>query len=501
MLPITYYFWNSYKKNGYSCGKLNRPLYDKRVNQWWKDWWKDSNLFVKKLVDSVLEDQAKTVKDNITTLEIQSNNIDKELKRIQSLKDEEENKTSIIFSNKKQILEQEKSEIEENFENNTLLEAQQLKWAKNLLKNLLEYLSTYAEEVKKTISNQWERLLQQRKSALKNNTKLTAQEIKENIIQKSETNNSKNEKWNNKLWRSLGYLIFLIFMCIFDIILWYWVVAQFFWMYEWDILINPKIASLFIAICFVPLVIWLIHLCVKGIWWSENKNLNKQLWRLSVVLIVIIVALYILQSSPQLLNNILRNNIWIILNQQPEILFRSFLLPSLFAWEIVIWLIDWDLILDYFWIWKRKWPNSLSKLINNWLYFLKSRKISNYAKEEKKAINDLINEMQKEDIPAFSEIKKDIKEVQSIIDPIRNKQAEKQEEYNQKLAIMKNKMEKNLEDYNMAVEEIEKKYAPEINRLEGIKRLNEIKINKLNHDLNQASIDVKEWILIWLIDK
>jgi len=126
------------------------------------------------------------------------------------------------------------------------------------------------------------------------------------------------------------------------------------------------------------------------------------------------------------------------------------------------------------------------------LYFLKSRKISNYAKEEKKAINDLINEMQKEDIPAFSEIKKDIKEVQSIIDPIRNKQAEKQEEYNQKLAIMKNKMEKNLEDYNMAVEEIEKKYAPEINRLEGIKRLNEIKINKLNHDLNQASIDVKE---------
>ena len=57
MLPITYYFWNSYKKSWYVRGKLDRAEYDKRVSQWWKD----SNVFVKKLVDSVLEDQAKTV--------------------------------------------------------------------------------------------------------------------------------------------------------------------------------------------------------------------------------------------------------------------------------------------------------------------------------------------------------------------------------------------------------------------------------------------------------
>jgi hypothetical protein len=35
------------------------------------------------LVDSVLEDQAKTVKDAITTLEIESNKADKELSRVQ----------------------------------------------------------------------------------------------------------------------------------------------------------------------------------------------------------------------------------------------------------------------------------------------------------------------------------------------------------------------------------------------------------------------------------
>ena len=100
--------------------------------------------------------------------------------------------------------------------------------------------------------------------------------------------------------------------------------------------------------------------------------------------------------------------------------------------------------------------------------------------------------MQSEEIPAFTEIKKDISEIQSILDPIRDKQAEKQEELNGKLATIKNKMDNNLKEYNKNIQEIEKKYAPEINRLENIKKNNEMKINKLNHDFNQASIDVKE---------
>jgi hypothetical protein len=62
-------------------------------------------------------------------------------------------------------------------------------------------------------------------------------------------------------------------------------------------------------------------------------------------------------------------------------------------------------------------------------------------------------------------------------------------------------MEKELSEYNTNLQWIAKKYAEEIWRLENIKRVNESKINKLNHDFNQASIDVKEWILIWLIDK
>jgi hypothetical protein len=62
-------------------------------------------------------------------------------------------------------------------------------------------------------------------------------------------------------------------------------------------------------------------------------------------------------------------------------------------------------------------------------------------------------------------------------------------------------MDRNLSEYKANLQTISNKYAWEINRLENIKRTNETKINKLKHDLNQASIDVKEWILIWLIDK
>ena len=497
MLPITYYFWNSYKKSWYVRGKLDRAEYDKRVGQWWKD----SNVFVKKLVDSVLEDQAKTVKDSITTLEIEYNKADKELNKVQSLKAEEERKTSEIFLNKKVILEQEKAKIDKEFEDNSLLDAQQLKWAKEILWKLLENLWEYSEEVKLWVKSQAERLLSQWKSSLKQNTKLTAQEIKDNIVPKEKNNNSWNDKWGNKLWSSLWYLIFLILMCIFDIILWYWVALDIFTVYEWNTLIDPKWAALFVALFVIPLAIWLIHFSVKGMGWWENKNMNKQLWIISVLFVIFIVVLYIFQSSPQLLKSVMWNELWSALAKKPEILFRSFLLPSLFAWEIIIWLINRDLILDYFWIWKKKWPNSLSKLITNWLYFLKSKRISSYAKEEKKLLENLVNEMQNEEVPAFTEIKKDISEIQSILDPIRDKQSQKVEEYNEKIANIKNRMDKNLKDYNANMQGIANKYADEIARYENIKKINELKINKLNHDLNQHCIEAKEGILIWLIDK
>jgi hypothetical protein len=60
--------------------------------------------------------------------------------------------------------------------------------------------------------------------------------------------------------------------------------------------------------------------------------------------------------------------------------------------------------------------------------------------------------MQSEEVPAFTEIKKDISEIQSILDPIRDKQSQKVEEYNEKIANIKNRMDKNLKDYNANIQ-------------------------------------------------
>ena len=497
MLPLTYYFWNGYKKSGYVRWKLDRGEYDKRVKQW-----KDSNVFVKKLVDSVLEDQAIIVKDSITSLEIESNKADKELQKIQSLKTEEEGKTAEIFSNKKKILEQEKERVEEEFANNSLLEINQLKKAKEILWNLSEFLWTYAEEVKNWVKLQWERLLGQRKAAIKYNTKLTAQEIKENISPKENNKESDKKDWGkwNVIWKSLWYLIILWIICIFDIFLGYvWIV----WFLRRSITQERAVVSLwlFLAAVLIPLAISLVHFAVV---WKEKWGATKQLWNITIIAVVFLLILYACQSAWQdrkiLTNNFTIWNLIDVLQKNPEFLLRCFIIPSLFAWEIIIGLINWDAILDYFWIWKKKWSNSLSRLITNALYFLKNKRISNYAKEEKKNIENLINEMQKEEVPAFAEIKKDIAEIQSILDPIRNKQSQKVEEFNEKIAEVKDRMDKNLLEYKSSLQGISNKYADELNRLENIKRVNEAKINKLNHDFNQASISVKEWILIWLID-
>ena len=126
------------------------------------------------------------------------------------------------------------------------------------------------------------------------------------------------------------------------------------------------------------------------------------------------------------------------------------------------------------------------------MYFLKSRKISNYAKEEKKALENIIADMQKEEIPAIAEIKKDIKEIQSVLEPIRNKQSEKEKECYEKLAIIERKKEKNQADYDASIKEIEDKYEPEIRRLDNIKKVNEIKINKIEHDFNKHAMEVEQ---------
>ena len=492
-------------------------MYDKWIEKLSKDAWKDgdlflknlinskdSDLFLKKLVDSEMWEQAKIVKDRITNLEIESNNADKELKRIKSLEAEEKAKIVEKFKCKEKALNQEKLKIEQNLEEYSLLESKQLEWAKETLGKLLDFLWNSVKEINTWVVEQSEKLKSQRKTALKHNTRLTAQEIKENILQKGNEGKDKNEKnkkelgkWNIK-WKSLWYFIILCITCIFDIFLGYtWI--------KWFLMdtIQLEWAAialwLFLAATLIPLVMAFIHALTIG---KREWKISKGLWTFMIYFIIFLLILYACQSVSKSQRAALQNltfwNLVNVLQQNPEFLLRCFIIPWLFAWEVIIDLIDWDLILDYFWIWKRKWPNSLSKLITNWLCFLKSRKISSYAKEEKNAIDSIITEMQKKGIPSFNKIKNDIREVQSVLDPIWNKQTEKQEEFNKKINIVDKKLDENLKERDTEIQEITNKYAPEIKRLKNIKNVNNYKIDKLTYNFNKHSNDTKEWIKIWL---
>ena len=147
---------------------------------------------------------------------------------------------------------------------------------------------------------------------------------------------------------------------------------------------------------------------------------------------------------------------------------------------------------------------SFGKILNfvsRGIYVLNSNKISNYAKEEQRALEKVITEMEDKEIPVWSLIKQDLSEVKSLFEPIRREQEKKLYEYTEKLNDINNQLIALTQEYAIEKDAIDKKYEDDIWELKTKKSINNEKINNLNHQFNQATIDVKEWLLIWLVDK
>ena len=109
--------------------------------------------------------------------------------------------------------------------------------------------------------------------------------------------------------------------------------------------------------------------------------------------------------------------------------------------------------------------------------------------------------MEDKEIPVWSLIKQDLSEVKSLFEPIRREQEKKLYEYTEKLNDINNQLIALTQEYAIEKDAIDKKYEDDIWELKTKKSINNEKINNLNHQFNQATIDVKEWLLIWLVDK
>lgn len=490
MLPISYYFWNSYKKSGYNRWKLDRDLYKKQIEQG-----KDGNAVIKKLVENVLDTQEKTVKDHVTNLEIEVNKIDKEIKQLQEAKSEELNQASQTFERKKQNLMQNQDEIVETYKRSSLMQEKTLRQIREMLWDFSEFLPIFTEEVKKILNTQKGALLDFRKWALTHNCTLTEKEIKEKIMIKKEQTPEEDEEISKKLRRSIWYAVILWIICLFDIFLWYVGIA---WFLRTELTSEWSVILLwwFLALVLIPIAVVLVHFSLVAI---KKWGIYKQLWIFAVFVVTWLLVFYASQSlgveDVKLLTPFSLWNLFIVLQKNPEFLLRCFIIPSLFAWEIIVELIDWDLLLK---------SMSFGKILNfvsRGIYVLNSNKISNYAKEEQRALEKVITEMEDKEIPVWSLIKQDLSEVKSLFEPIRREQEKKLYEYTEKLNDINNQLIALTQEYAIEKDAIDKKYEDDIWELKTKKSINNEKINNLNHQFNQATIDVKEWLLIWLVDK
>ena len=496
MLPFTYYFRNSYKKSWYARGKLSKMEYKQRVQDG-----KDTNLFVSNLVDNVLEDQKKTVDTHIEKLEREKNILNNALNTINQNKNEQIDIIKNKLDDENKILKWEKDKIQKEFEETSLLDSEKIATGREILKKLLEFLWLYSNEVQQTVKNQSDSILEQRKWILKKNIKLTVQEVQSQLKDNTTKTNDKIKIDRESLW----YFLILSLFCIFDVFLGYvWIV----WFLRRSIESEWWVVALwfFLALVLIPLAISIIHFSVVA---KEKWGVTKQLWTISIIVALILVIIYACQSVSKeewiLLHTISFNPLNLspfidVLKWNTEFLLRCFIIPSLFVGEILIDKINWDTILIYFGFWKHSSWSKIKSLIQKILFFLQSHKISKYAQEEQKELSKIIEEMKKEEVPVFVEVKKDINEINTILNPIMNSQEQKIQEYNTKMANIQAKMEENTWNYNKHITEINNRYAPDILTQENKKKIIENKINKLKQDYNQALVSAKEWILIGLID-
>lgn len=484
MLPLSYYFRNSYKKNWYARGKLSKTEY--------KQWVENTNVFVSNLVENVLESQKKTVDSAIWIFESQKNASKSALHEIMENKTKQINAIQEKMNQDNDILKTEQEKIKTNFEKESLIDSKKISYWKDLINQLLKRLDTVSEETNKTINDQSNRLKDKRNDCLKQNISLIKQEVKQFFSNVLNTENNSSSTWKVDK-KSMWFLFLLLVCCFFDVYLGYKMIL--------DISSNDVIFSISIALLIVPIAIILVHFSVEAQkqWW-----IYKTIWNLSVYFIIFLLIAYVMYSKNtefmKLLKNFSFGKLGEIFLSDVELILRSFIIPSLFVWEMLIDKINWDVVLNNLWFWKISFWKKISTLITKILFFLKNHKISKYAKEEQKEFNKIIEEMKSETIPSVIEIKKDLNNINSIFNPIVILQEQKISEYNEHMKKLQEKIDENTLLANQAITNIHNRYSADISKYETTIKNIDIKINKLKQDYNQALVSAKEWILIGLID-
>jgi hypothetical protein len=259
----------------------------------------------------------------------------------------------------------------------------------------------------------------------------------------------------------------------------------------------------FLAILFVPIIIWSVHYLSK-IFMSKATS-QKVFWAASLLCILWVVLLYVFQSLPSNVKGLFWNFwIWWLIMQNiiawksgMEFVFRALMIPSILVWEIIIETTNWNNISAFFWKYIKLWKY-MSKLVANWLLALNDRKLSIRLKDVKAEIAKNVEEIKNESTPDFSKIQEDIINLKDDINPIYNVVSWEKWLYEKEIEKIKSDLTKLKSIYDNDVSDINKSYKPLLDELNSEIKDYTKEMDKLNSWILTMERQARSWFMRWL---
>ena len=490
-MQLWYYFWNNFKKAGFTQWKLVKPLYESQVVKWKKS----PNSFIKEQTESVMETERAKTDAQIDLITKEIKNSEESIQTIQNTRDLEKRKLKDDYSEKISALTNEKKRVESCFATYTTWLAEKAKSTEELFSKLTEKLWEYAEETKEYIGKQSTKAKGSLDVILDNTKGFLLDDIKRDFLAYKAQD---TEKTSTPVLKSWIYSIILILLCSFDIVAWYISLNQ---ENMWQHWLNLFIAILLVAI-------WMVLVYFS---WTEMKKkwaLNQIIGLCCIILVIFIFAVYTalaleLGTREAIVDNIISpqgkiNDIIKIFMNDTHLTFfilRLLILPALFVWDILIKMIDIDAIVSSLHLW-----NWVSKLIDRWIFFFRKRAFAKCVEEEKEHYWEILEWLKKFPIPGSEEILFQIEKLESKVMPISNELITKRNECEANIKDIDGKIKDLLGEEAVKLDNIDKSYVAILAKEEvNIAKRNAI-INALNEQLWKAEISVREGIGLWLTD-
>ena len=487
MHPLKYYiWWTDARKQWYDYWYVSRARF---MVESTKEWRKQTE-FVNDYVNEIIKNDKDRTDWQIEKLQGQIDKAKVEIEKIEEKRDLELSEIKEKYIKDRKDAELKKDEIELNFKKISSNILSNMTQANTVINWLVEKLKQYANDSEKYWNSQTEKIWEEWKNFSISSKKFTWEEIKKILLYWIDKDTLVKDKKSCR--KDIISMIFFILLCGYDFLLWYKAVWYFivqnttFWI----------ITRVFVSLMFVPLVIWSVHYAASTLWWSALKQ--SKLWKYTIYFILLIVLLYVAQSLPESVKSALDPRFVSFLETDAlELIFRLFMIPSMFIWEIIIESTDWENIANHFSrIWKKF--SVVTHLVRNWLTALKMRSLSKWLKEEKKIISENIDNIKSESTPDFSKIKEEITEIQSLINPIYDNQAWSKWVYERSLNEVKDEIQDLKNKYDEKVVKVNFKYSEETKEMKNLVDTNKRLIDSYTKQLSELESDTREWFLRWL---